>query len=105
MPTPTETPQELFLEHPVVTELAATGTGADVQLVDTLLYEPQPRRQFMIQQKFLVVPHNAAVATHPHPIEVILTLQRSQLAGERQPRWLVANYQVPHAAQGAAHVH
>lgn len=103
LPTPTKTPWELFLESPVVTQLADAGADSDIQFVDTLRYEQHPIRQFIIQQKFLVVLRNTAAATHAHPIEVLLTLQRSRLNRESQQRWLVSNFEVPPATDEAAH--
>ena len=105
MPAPTGTPYELFLDDPVVSALTKAGAQSETQLAETLIYEPQPRRQFIIQQKFVIAPHAQADKSHQHPIEVILTLQRSHLAGERQPRWLVRSYEAPQAVDEAAHLH
>ncbi|MEX2307252.1 MAG: hypothetical protein WD738_06645 [Pirellulales bacterium] len=105
MPAPTETPYEQFALSPIVPTLAAAGRDADIRYVETLSYEPQARRQFLIQQKFVVTPKAAAEGTPRDPVEVHLTLQRSQLMGEPQSRWLVANFEVPQAAAEADHVH
>jgi len=104
IPAPTQTPFEQFREQPIISELATAGADAEIQPAEVLAYEPQPRRQFIVQQKFLVAPRHAA-GTHRHPIEAIVTLQRSQLIGDRQPRWLVLSYEAPQAAGEAAHVH
>ncbi len=89
-PAPTETPYDHFLESPIVTELTAAGGDFDIRLEETLSYERQPRRQFVIQQKFNVVPRGEAAEQKRN--EVVLTLQRSRLAGERLSRWLVVSY-------------
>lgn len=105
MPAPTTTPREQFMSTPLVPELAAAGAASKIEHAETLSYEPQPRRQFVIRQKFLITPPQAAADTHAHPIELILTLQRSQLAGERQSRWLVQSYESPQLPAEEAHVH
>jgi hypothetical protein len=111
MPAPTKTPQELFLEEPIVSQLAAAGDDAAIEVGETSAYEPQPRRQFIIQKTFVIKPHNSAGITHGEPFEVQLTLQRSQLAGERQPRWLVMSHEVVESedvqrdAEDAGHDH
>jgi hypothetical protein len=105
MPAPTTTPRDDFLAHPIVAELAAAGADARLTLLETPRYEAQARREFMIQQKFLVEPSQAAAETGAHPVEVILTMQRSQLRGERHPRWLVADYEMPESTHEAGHVH
>ena len=105
MPAPTETPYELFLDDPVVSALTKAGERSEIQRAETLIYEPQPRRQFIIQQEFAIAPRASADQSPQHPIEAILTLQRSHLAGERQPRWLVRTYEASPQNHEAAHVH
>jgi hypothetical protein len=104
-PAPTKTPYDEFLEHPIIPQLAAAGANSQVRYLETLSFEPQARRQFLITQRFVVTPDQTAADGHAHPIEVSLTLQRSQLATERQSRWLVANYNSPQSAAEADHVH
>jgi hypothetical protein len=105
MPPPTATPYELFLDDPVVSALVAAGTDSKIRSVKVLAYDPQPHRQYFVQQKFLIAPPASADAARQPPIEVVLTLQRSQLGGERQPRWLVVSHEAPQATDEAAHVH
>jgi hypothetical protein len=53
----------------------------------------------VIRQQFLVAGGGAANGERSGPIPIVLTLQRSRLFQESQPRWLVANYELlsPHA--------
>jgi hypothetical protein len=104
MTAPKETPYEMFLSDPVVAGLMAAGEKSRIEYAKTLLYEPQYGRQFIVQQKFRVVPAATAESQHP-PLEVILTFQRSYLRGERRARWLVRSYESPPAEHEAARVH
>jgi hypothetical protein len=103
-PVPTHTPYDHFLEQPVISELTAAGSDAKVEFVETLSYEPQPARQYIIRQKFLVTPIQKQGA-HSHPLELLLTMQRSKLPSEPRSRWLVGEYESPQAPAGETHIH
>jgi hypothetical protein len=104
-PPPEKTPLQEFLEHPVVTELKAAGANSQIQSGETVTFEPQPGGQFIVQRKFGIEPNESASSSHEDTIEALLTLQRSRLAGERLPRWLVAGHELSHAPHEAAHNH
>jgi hypothetical protein len=96
-PKPEKTPYEQFRDDPIIAKLAAAGADAQVQLAETSAYEPQPYGQFVIRQQFVVAGGGAADGEQSEPIQIVLTLQRSRLFQESQPRWLVANYELPSA--------
>lgn len=106
-PAPETNPYDEFLKQPMIRSLAAAGTDSEIEFAGTLDYTPQPRGQFVIQQRFLVTPASTATPSNPRtdPLEVVLRLQRSQLMGERQSRWLVATYEDAHAEPEATHLH
>jgi hypothetical protein len=102
---PPEPPFEQFVKNPLVTQLASTSGQADIRLIQTLAYEPQPPRQCIVQQQFRVVPGATATTdanSGSSPIEAILTLQCSRLPGESRLHWLVLGYRLPDAALGDA---
>jgi hypothetical protein len=105
MPPPAHSPKELFLQDPTVTRLAAAGAASEVHAVETVAYEPQPQGQFMVQKVFHVEPQRSADTADAGAFDVLLTLQRSQLRGETQPRWLVSGYAVSGHGDEHPHVH
>jgi hypothetical protein len=104
-PAPTQTPQQQFLDHPIVAKLATAGADSTIQPAETITYEPQAGRQFVIQKRFVVIPPESGGEPHSDRIDVLLTLQRSRLAGELRPRWLVAGHELAPAADDAVHAH
>lgn len=95
-PPPKQTPFDAFRNDAVVQALSTAGAGAEVRFVETVAFEPRSQRQAVVQQHFSVIPA-AATATgtqeSARPIDALLTLQRSHLAGDEDLRWLVTGYQ------------
>jgi len=101
MPAATTTPYDDFLKQPVIQALAKTGAGSDVRYAETLLYESPASRQFVIRQRFLISPADAAEEkSSPH--DVVLTLQRSRQRGQRNSRWIVGSAEESTASNDAA---
>jgi hypothetical protein len=95
--SPPEPPFDRFVKNPLVEQLTSAGTEADIRLVQTLAYEPQPRRQCIVQQHFRVVPSSTEATGIPSAattIEALLTFQCSQLPGESRLHWLVLGYRL-----------
>jgi hypothetical protein len=106
MGPPKANPWEEFRGNPMIQALAAAGTGAEVRLVETVGYLPQPRRQYYVRQMFHIEPDRPTTNGEPRQaFDVLLTMQRTQLAGETQMRWLVASHELPDAAAHADHAH
>jgi hypothetical protein len=93
---PSEPPFDRFLNNSLVKGLASTGGQANIRLVQTLTYEPQPNRQCIVQQHYRVVASSAASGTPSGspPIDAILTLQCSRLPGESRLHWMVLGYRL-----------
>jgi hypothetical protein len=100
MTAPRANPFEEFRKHPVLNAVSSVGSDAAIKMTRTRHYEPRPHGQFAISQQFSIAPSEAALAADPGlaPVLADLTLQRSSLPGERQSRWLVAEYQLSSAA-------
>jgi hypothetical protein len=94
-PPPVQTPFEQFVNNTLVQRLTAGVTNADVRLAETVSYEPQSGKQCFVRQRFTIIPRSPAEGRGPaasEPIDALLTLQRSRLAGETLLRWRVAGY-------------
>jgi hypothetical protein len=95
-PTPPKSPFEEFTQNPLIQQLSSIDRDSDVRLVETMLYQQQPGHQCIVRQRFAIASAANDTAEHPpssEPLEAVLTLQRSRLAGETQLRWLVVAYE------------
>jgi hypothetical protein len=92
MPPPTETPLESFTKNPLVQSLNSAGSDADVQFDGMLSYSPISSGQMVLQQKYSITQNAATGSQSGSPIEVILSVQRSRLAGEKSLRWLIYSF-------------
>jgi hypothetical protein len=91
-PVPKETPFETFTKHAIVKALSTAGVASEVRFNGMSSYRRLPSQQLIVQQEFSITP--AAVASEPGaPINVVLDLQRSRLAGETNLQWLVMSFQ------------
>jgi hypothetical protein len=92
MPPPTETPLETFTKNPVVQALSAAGPASDVRFDGMLSYSPMSSGQLILQQRYSITPSAATGSQSGSSIEVILSVQRSRLAGEKGLRWLIYSF-------------
>jgi hypothetical protein len=83
---PTATPLETFSAQPLIGQLKAIGPDAKIRFLGTDSYEPFTFRNITLKQRYAVTR-----ASGGEPVEVILTLQRTQVRGESMSRWLVVH--------------
>jgi len=80
----TETPFESFSQQPGIGAIKAAGPDANVRFVATDSYEPSTFRNITIKHRYAVTPKSGG-----NPVEVVVTVVRSQLRGESMSRWLI----------------
>jgi hypothetical protein len=83
---PKTTPYETFLEQPVIQQLKALGPGAEVHLRGTLEFNVTTYRNIQVRQQY-------AVAAASQEVDVVLTIQRAQFAGDGMSRWLITRHE------------
>lgn len=95
MPAPTATPHEQFLSNPFVKAVLVAGENATVERLETLNYAAQTQKDYFVRQRFRITPQgNTGEAGATNAIDADLTFQRSHFRGDRNPRWMVAVYQL-----------
>jgi hypothetical protein len=101
MPPPTETPLETFTKHPLVKSINAAGAAAEVRFDGMSAYSPLSSSQMVVQQEYSITPAGEAGSQTGSPINIILNVQRSRLAGESGLRWLILSFRDANAAADA----
>lgn len=98
-PAPTTTPYETFLNDPLIKKLVAAGKDAEIQYDGTLEYTAQSGNSFYLRQRYSVTPQSDSPnAGEAEPIDVAITIQRSRLRGDSNPRWLIIRFEKADAA-------
>jgi hypothetical protein len=91
-PPPKETPFETFTKNPVVKALVGAGPDSNVRFERISSYRPLSSRQVVVQQEYSIVPAASKNSQASNPVGVVLDLQRSSLAGEKNLHWLVLSF-------------
>jgi hypothetical protein len=91
-PAPKETPIEAFTKSPIVQTLIAAGPDSTVRFERMSSYRSLSPGQVVVEQEYWIDPSATTNSRPAGPVRVVLALQRSRLAGERDMHWLVASF-------------